>query len=81
MTALDEAWAAAEAALPVDWDLELSVGGLGRRDLYTATASYCYSLRHYREHVGRARFVPFEMAHAPTPDAALIAVADLLASR
>lgn len=78
---LDAAWAAVEAVLPEDWEASLSVGGQGRRDLYTATASYCYSLRHYREHVGRARFTPFEMAHDDTPAAALLALAERLAQR
>lgn len=79
MTTLGEAWVAAEAALPDDWELELSVGGSGRRDLFTASAEYCYNLRHYRANVGRARSTPFEMAHASTPTAALLALRDLLA--
>lgn len=75
---LDEAWAAAEAALPPDWVLELTVGSHGRRDLYTATASYSYSLRYYRENVGPARSTPFEMEHADSPAAALQALASAL---
>lgn len=78
---LDEAWAEVVALLPENWQLELSVGGHGRRDFYTATASYSSSLRHYRENVGKARFCPFEMAHEPTPVAALQALAAALYSR
>jgi hypothetical protein len=69
------AWGEAEDALPNDWEMNLSVGGHGRTDLYTATASYTYSLRHYRENVGRARSVPFEMTHNADPAVALRALA------
>lgn len=75
------AWTIAEALLPENWELGLSTGGHGRRDLYTATATYCYSLRHYRANVGKARFTPFEMAHAEDPTEALIALADQLRER
>ena len=77
---LASAWAEAEEALPEDWELTLSVGGFGRRDMVTATASYCYSLRHYREHVGPARSTPFEMAHGADPVTALVALAAILAA-
>jgi len=72
---LAAAWAAAEAALPEDWHLTVTVGH-GLRGIYTAPASYTYSLRHYRLNVGRARFVPFVMTRADTPTAALLALAD-----
>ena len=72
---LEAAWAEAEASLPEDWGLNLEAGTHGRRDLYTASARYCYSLRHYRENVGPSRYVPFEMAHSDTPAAALRALA------
>lgn len=78
---LEMAWADAESALPKNWSLELSVGDFGRKDVYTASATYCWSLRHYREHVGKARSIPFEMAHAATPTEALSALADLLRTR
>ena len=78
---LDAAWAEAEGELPEGWELRFDVGGNGRRDLYTATASYAYSLRHYRENVGPARFTPFEMAHADSPAAALRELAARLRER
>lgn len=81
MNELALAWAGAEVLLPKDWEMSLSVGGHGRTDLYTATASYCYTLRHYRLNVGKARFVPFEMAHDKTPAEALWSLADLLRAR
>lgn len=69
---LDEAWAEALAALPPEnWTLNLSTGDFGRRDIYTATASYSYSLRHYRENVGKARYAPYVTEQANDPITAL----------
>jgi hypothetical protein len=77
---LDDAWREAEEALPEDWGIKLE--GAGRRDdFYTAIASYAWSLRHYRDNVGKARFTPFEMDHGPTPAAALRALAETLRNR
>ena len=70
-----------EAALPDDWELKLSVGAFGRIDMFTAVAGYCYSLRHYRRNVGKARSCPFEMTHGATALAALLALRDALAAR
>ena len=68
--ALDKAWADAEAILPENWTLELSL--IGHR--YRAVAQYAYSLRHYRENVGRARWCPFEDGSGDTPVEALLAL-------
>lgn len=70
-----------ELPLPEVWKLKLSVGTFGRLDMFTATASYCYSLHHYRENVGKARFCPFEQRHAPTMLEAVLALGDALRSR
>ena len=69
-----------EALLPENWMLRLDVHA-DRLDFYTAIASYSYSLRHYREHVGPARFCPFEMEHEATPTEAYLALAEVLAKR
>jgi hypothetical protein len=69
-----------EALLPEDWMLRLEVHG-DRIDFYAAIASYSYSLRHYRQNVGSARFCPFEMAHAASPAEAYLALAEALEAR
>ena len=70
-----------EALLPENWELKLSVGSFGRMDMFTAVAGYCYSLRHYRRNVGKARSCPYEMAHGATYLAAVLALRDALATR
>lgn len=43
-------------------------------DTALASATYTYSLRHYRANVGPARFIPFEMTHDADPATALRAL-------
>lgn len=73
--AFGETWFRCERALPEEWRLELSGDEDGP---YFASATYRYSLRYYRANVGPARSVPYEQAHAPTPTAALTALAERL---
>ena len=79
MAALGFAWAEVAALLPPDWKMELS-SVAGRSDLVFASALYGYSLRHYRENVGKARYCPFYSAHGETAVEALHGLAAQLVS-
>jgi hypothetical protein len=63
-----------EALLPDHWTLTLR----SSRPHYWASATYGYSLAHYRANVGRARYCPYYYAHAKSAPEALTELAALL---